>query len=300
MNFNLKATSRIKYGTSFLFLLIFSYLSTAQNRQSLDIRRVTVTNRFIIKDGKNAGEAWPVYQEIFDSLGRRHSEIEFKFLSSYPYKYRWHTFKGQSIVKSEIFENEKLLMIKEFIHNSDHLVQQETIKMVKPADTSIYVIINYQYDKQKKLVLIEAKTKQGTRAYRSKSTFDSKGTEISRAVDVKTGYFPLDSIIKLKSNPIYDSIGRLKSNLVSTTKAGNKTTIYNYIYQYDNRNNVVAITILNNQGSQISREQRIYEESRNRIAQYKYFDSNDKLAVWLGLRYEIYRTKGRRVRELDY
>ena len=300
MNRNLKTASSLKYVLSFLFLFIFSYLAVAQNRQPLDIRRVTVTNRFVIKDGKNAGETWPVYQEIFDSLGRRHSEIEFKFLSSYPYKYRWHTFSGQSIVKSEIFEYEKLLMIKEFTYNNDNLVLQETIKMVKPADTSIYIIINYQYDKQKKPVLIEAKTKQGKRAYRLKSTFDSKGTEISRVVEVKSGYLPLDSIIKLKSNPIYDSIGRLKSNLISTTKAGNKTTIYNYIYQYDRRNNIVGITILNNQGSQISREQRFYEESRNRIAQYKYFDSNDRLTIWLGLRYEIYRTKGHKIRELDY
>lgn len=300
MNRYLKTSSRFKYVLSFLFIFIFSHIAIAQNRPPLDIRRVTVTNRFEIKDGKNAGQAWPVYQEIYDSLGRRHSEIEFKFQSSYPYKFRWHTFIGQSIVKSEIFEYEKLLMIKEFTYNSDNLVLQETIKMVKPADTSIYMIINYQYDKQNKPVLIEAKTKQGKKAYRLKSTFDSKGNEVSRVVDVKLGYFPLDSIIKLTSKPIYDSIGRLKSNLVSTTRVGNKTTIYSYNYQYDKRNNVIGITILNNQGSQISREQRFYEESRNRIAQYKFFDSNDMLTVFLGLRYEIYRTKGHKIRELDY
>jgi hypothetical protein len=283
-----------------LFIVLISTNSFSQNRTPRDIRRVTVTNRYTFTDEKSVGQAWPIYQEIFDSLGRRHTEIEFKFLSTYPYIYRWHTFNGRLIVKSEFFENEKLQMIKEFKYNSDSLIFEETIKRVKPGDTSVYLILNYKYNKQKKPILIEAKTSLGKKAYKSKATFDAKGTEISRVVDCKHGFFPLDSIIKLTSIPVYDSLGRLTSNLVSTLKIGNQTTIKNYKYVYDKKNNIVDITILDNKGARISREQRIYQENKNRIIQIKKFDSKNNLLIWLGLRYEIYRTKEHKTREIDY
>jgi hypothetical protein len=289
-----------KRTTVLLMVVLLSISVYSQKRPPFDIRRVTLTNQYELKEGKIIAEYLPIYQEIFDSLGRRHTEIEFKFKSNYPYKYRWHTFNGRLIVKSEFFENQSLQMIKEFKYKSDSLISEETIRKVTPGDTSIYIVLNYKYNKQRKPIFIEAKTGLGKKAFKSKSTYDTKGTEISRVVDCKSGFFPLDSIIKLTCIPVYDTSGRLVSNLVSTSKIGNQTIIRNYKYVYDKKSNIIGITTLNDKGVQIGRVQYIIQDNRNRISQIKFFDSNDNVTKWFALQYEIYRTKGHKLREIDY
>lgn len=295
-----KQLFKIVRSVLFLFLVLNTYNSFSQKRPPQDVRRVTVTVRYILKDGKNTGQSKAVYQEIYDSLGRLHTEIEYDFKDNYPHFYRWHTFKGRQIARTEYFENEKLQKVRYFTYNRDSLVIQEIIKKVKPGDTSLYLTLNYKYNQLKKPIQIEAKTATGKTAYKTKSTFDSKGTELSRAVSYKNGFIPLDSIIKLTNKPQYDSIGRLISNIETCQKINTPLLIKKYKYTYDKRNNIIGITIFDRNDKQISREERIMHDTKNRISQLKIFDSNDKISAWYGKRYEIYRNKNRRIYEIDY
>ena len=283
-----------------LLTLATSSLAIAQTRPPQNIRRVTVTSQYVFENGKKTDKFWAIYQEIYDSLGRLHTEIEWDFTDHYPHNYIWHTFMGMQKVKSEIFKNEKLQMIKEFTYNRDSLISQEIIKMVKPGDTSTYMLLSYSYNQLRNPILIEAKTKEGKSAYKIKSTYDAKGTEVKRSVKVKSNIFPLDSIVKLTSNPLYDSLGRLSKNIVSIIRVDKTATIKDFRYSYDSKNNITGIAILDSKGKQISREERIFQPSRNRLVMIKRYDSSDKLIIWLEKRFEIYRNKDRRQREIDY
>jgi len=281
-------------------LILVSNNLFSQKRPPQDIRRVVVTNRYILKDGKYAGEGTTVYQEIYDSLGRLHTEIEYDYKDKYPHIYKWHTYSGKNLIKSQLFQDGKLRMIKEFVYTSDSLLTQEIIKTVKPQDTSVFMVLTYKYNIINKPIQIEAKTSLGKTAYKTKSEFDSKGTEIFRTVKTKRGYCPLDSIIKMTCKPNYDSLGQLSSNLISITKLNKSIIINDYKYSYSIKGNLTGIKILDKNGKQISREERIYQENRNRISQIKLFDSNDNLSIWLGKRYELYKDKIRRERVIDY
>jgi hypothetical protein len=119
-------------------------------------------------------------------------------------------------------------------------------------------------------------------------------------VSLKSSFVPSDSIIKIVSKPSYDSMGRLERNIIKTQGVDKKTIIKDIRYVYDKKNNIVEIKIFDGKGELIGREERIIQPSRNRLSQIKYYDSNGNLAKWVEKRYEIYRTKDRRNREIDY
>jgi len=281
-------------------LILVSNNLFSQKRPPQDVRKVTVTSQYEIVNGQKTDKMWTVYQEIYDSLGRLHTEIEYGINDHYPHKFKWHTYIGKQVVRSDYFDNEKLKLIKTFTYDKDSLISNEVIKFVKPDDTTIYTILSYKYNQLHKPVLIEATGVNGKTAYKSKSTYDLKGTELSRSVSIKKGYFPLDSIITLSCKPSYDSIGRLVENVISTTKTNGNKTKETFKYTYDKKNNIIEVTLFDRYGKQISRQTRIFQPSRNRLVVLKYYDSNDKLVKWLEKRFEIYRTKDRRNMEIDY
>ncbi len=289
-----------KYYFSLLFTLIVCSIAKAQQRSPQNIRRITVTSQYLLEKGDKTDKYWTIYQEIYDSLGRLHTEIEYDFKDHYPHNYKWHTFKGKQLVKTDIFENEKLKMVKSYTYTKDSLVSQEAIKFVKPGDTSLYITLLYNYDRLRKPISIEAKGIDGKNAYKTKSVYDNYGTELSRAVSIKKGYSPLDSIIKLSSKPRYDSIGRLVENIVSIVKTNGAKTTISTKYKYDAKNNIIEVSHFDKKGKQISREERIYQPSRNRLIYLKYYSSENEIIKWLEKRYEIYRTNNRRAKEIDY
>ncbi len=180
------------------------------------------------------------------------------------------------------------------------MVEKEVIKKVELGDTLIYLQLAYKYNNQRKPVQIEAKSANGKTVYTTKSVYDEKGTEISRAVKIKANYFPSDSIVKMTCKPTYDSLGRTTSCHKSISKYNKTTIVRTYKYTYDKRSNIIGITTLDSKGQQISREQRMFQESRNRLSMIKYFNSKDYLTLWLVKRYEIYRYKNRLKFEIDY
>jgi len=281
-------------------LLLICYSSFSQKRPPQDVRRVTVTNQYVLENGKKTGMFYSAYQEIYDSLGRLHTLIEYDKNDHYPHNYTWYSFDGKLIKRSERFENEKLRLVQDFTYNTSNLINQEIIKFVKSGDTTVYAILKYVYNQFNKPIQIEAKGANGKIAFKSKSTYDSKGTELTRLVNIKKGYSPLDSIIELACKPKYDSIGRLTENLISVTKVNKSKITQTIKYSYDKKNNIIGITYLDKNGKQINREERLFQESRNRLMILKYYDSDDNLVMWLEKRYEIYRTKDRRTHEIDY
>ncbi len=271
----------------------------AQNRAPQNIRRVTVTSQYVVENGVRKSESWAVNQEIYDSLGRLHTEIDYDFKDHYPHNYRWHTFDGKLRVKTETFENEKLKQINLYAYNNDSLIVKNTIKKVIPGDTSVFLVLNYTYNALKKPVKIEAKTEKGKMAYKSESKYDIKGTEISRKVRVKKGFSPQDSIINLTAIPAYDSLGRLVSNKIRYTNLKKEAVSKHFVYSYDKTGNLSGIKELNEKGEQIYREERLYKEKGNRLWQISCYDSADKLIKFTAKRYELYRTRDRKRAELE-
>lgn len=284
-----------------LLLFVVSYSITyAQQRARQNVQRVIVTSYYVLKDGDKTDKTEMYYQELYDSLGRLHTEVNWNYPDHRSHGYIWHTFEGKQKVKTEYFEYEKLKLIKEFYYTKDSLIEKEVIKKVDLVDTSIYLKLLYSYNKLRKPVQIDAKTAKGETAYTSKSVFDDKGTELSRTVKIKANIFPSDSIIKLISKPQYDSLGRITSCHTSITKANKTTTVRIYKYSYDKRSNIIGITTFDSKGQQLSREHRMFQENRNRLSMIKYFNSKDTLTLWLVKRYEIYRYKNRLKFEIDY
>lgn len=300
MKSNIKTTINLRLLASTILIITMFNLSLAQQRPQQNIRRITVTNKYVLENGKKTSKFWAVYQEMFDSLGRLHTEVDWDFTDHNPHGYIWHTYVGKQRIKTAIFKDEKLQTIKEYVYNRDSLVSQEVIKKVKPGDTSVYLSLTYKYNQFKKPIQIDAKAPNSKTVYTTKSTYDLKGTELTRKVKVKTGYIPIDSIISLISKPSYDSIGRLIKNPVTIVYVDNSKIFKDYNYTYDKKNNITGISILNDKGKLVSREERIYDPNRNRLQQIKYYDSNNNLIKWLAKRYEIYRTSDTRIGEIDY
>ena len=130
-------------------LILVSNNLFSQKRPLQTIRRVTVTNQYVFENGKQTNKYVAVYQEIYDSLDRLHTEIEYGIKDLYPHNYIWHSFNGKQKVKSEFYKNEKLETIEEFSYNSDSLISKKIVKKVSPRDTSILYIIKYKYDSKK-------------------------------------------------------------------------------------------------------------------------------------------------------
>ena len=291
--------SRLKGFLLWIFLLsvFFSY---SQNRPPQDIRKVTVTLRYVLENGKKTENYWAVYQEIYDSLGRLHTEIEYDFNDHYPHNYTWHYFAEKQKVKTDFFRNEKLAEIHTYSYNADSLLIKNTIQRVTARDTSVYLVISFKYNDMKKPVLTEALTGKGKLAYRSSSKFDLSGTEISRKVKVKAGFSPLDSLTRIIRIPFYDSLNRLVSEKITITDLFKNKTTTVITYSYNKKGDLSEIIRKDINGNLISREERLYQELRNRLGQIKYYDQNNVLVKHLVKRYEIYKTKDRRERIIDY
>lgn len=300
MKSNTNSLLYIKLLVALFCLFATSNLVIAQTRPPQNIRRVTVTTQYVVIDGKYKSDSYAINQEIFDSLGRCHTEVDYGFIDHYPHNYRWHTFNGKQRVKTEVFRDEKLQAIEEFTYNADSLLIKKVIKRITPSDTSILYTLNYKYDSNLNPIEITAKTLKGKTAYVSKSTYNNKGKELTRKVKIKRSDYPQDSILKILSVPIYDSIGRLVSDRITITMANKTTSQKNFMYSYDKNNNQISLLEVDANGKQIQREEREYKQSRGLLSLIRYYNSNDILVKMIGKRYEIYRTNNRRVREIDY
>ncbi|NOU18321.1 MAG: hypothetical protein HOO91_12265 [Bacteroidales bacterium] len=271
----------------FGFILTLSFQISAQTRPVQDVRRVIVTTSYVVENGQQQDLNYAVEQEIYDSLNRMHTEIEFDLKDHYPHNYKWHAYNKMERVRTLVFRNEKMVQVLEFSYRNN-LVNQEVVKTVQPNDTSILYILNFTY-KSGNPVKIIAQNSQGKKVYTVDSKFDDKGLELARKVKIKGSIYPSDSVLSITVKPTYDSKGLLIGKKVRTSYVYKQNQNVEFRYTYDAKKNLTGITKLDEKGKQLSREERVYHSKiEGRVMQVKYFDANDVLIKSITKRYEVY------------
>lgn len=283
-----------------LLCLLLGFISTnAQNRQPQNVRRVIVTSRYEIKDGKRTSKSMAIKQEIKDSLDRVHTILNRDYETQTVMSHTWHTFEGKQVVRTDEFVNEKLRVTRLFTHTSDSLLATETIFRVNPGDTAFYVKLAYTYGQLRKPIQVDAVDVRGKRAYRSKSVYDSRGTEIKRTVKVKREFTPLDSVVSLTDAPAYDSAGRIISEVITKKYINGKTTVVSYRYGYNGKGLMSTVEEVYPSGSVKLRKTLEYND-KGMVKFISVYDSNSTLVEYYAKRYELYPTRDRRNQIIEY
>ncbi|MGE0078417.1 MAG: hypothetical protein AB7S48_11200 [Bacteroidales bacterium] len=280
-------------------LIIVPSILVAQNRPPQDIRRVIVTSKYEIKDGQRIAKSMAVKQEIKDSLDRIHTILNRDYSTQRVISHTWHTFNGKQIVRTDEFADEKLKYYKLFTYNSDSTKATETIYLVRPIDTALYVKLAYKYNNLRKPIQIDATDSKGKRTYRSKSSYDSKGTELKRTVKVKKNFVPMDSVINLVNVPSYDSVGRISAEVITRKYFNGKTITESYRYGYDKAGLLSSVETLDGSGKIITKK--ILEYNNKGMLKFvSVFDANNILIEYYAKRYELYPTRDRRNQIIEY
>ncbi len=280
-------------------LLLLNLTSHSQGVKPRNVYRVTVTSRYVLEDGERTNKFYAINQEIYDSLGRLHTEIDYDWETRYPNNYRWHFFDSMLLVRTEYFVNERLDRRVVFEYDSDTLVTREFHYELQDEDTILVKTLDYSRNADGLPELVVARNDAGRRLYRARSTFDEKGAEIRRRVTGRRGD-PDDRIRRLDRESEYDSLGLLVSETVQLRMADGARDRYTRKYRYDGQENIIGMLELDDNGNQVKRIEYTYQPRRNRLQRIIYYDKNDQIEKYLAKRYEIYRTTDRRQRVIDY
>ncbi len=282
--------------------LLFGYLPLLSHSQGIkpsNVHRVTVTSRYVIEDGERTSQFNAVNQEIYDSLGRLHADIDFDWETRYPNNYRWHFYDSMLLVRTEHYIDEKLDRRVIYEYHSDTLVSGEFHYTRQGEDTLLYKVIKYSYNQEGLPESIEALNSSGRRLFRVRSSYDETGTEIRRRVSGRRGG-PEDGISRLDREAEYDSLGFLVYEKVQLRMSDRSRKEYTRRYRYDDRGNLVEKLESDQNGDPVSRIEFGWQRDRNRLAQIRYYDAEGNLEKFLAKRYEIYLTPDRRQRIIDY
>ncbi|MFP4367105.1 MAG: hypothetical protein ACLFQA_08425 [Bacteroidales bacterium] len=271
----------------------------SQGIKPQNVYRVTVTSRYVVEDGERTSTFYAVNQEIFDSLGRKHTEIDYDWETRYPDNYRWHYYDSMEHVRTDYFINEELDIRKVFERDKEDRISKEKHLMVRDEDTVMVKSLEFSYNSSGLPKQIEALNPSGRRLYRIRSRFDEQGTEIRRRVRGRRGE-PDDGIIRLDREAEYDSLGLLVSETIQLRMTDRNRKEYTRKYKYDEQQNITEKLELDDQGNQVSRTEYVWQASRNRLQRIIYYDADDNLEKYLAKRYEIYHTNDRRQRVIDY
>lgn len=271
----------------------------AQNRPPQTIRRVMVTSKYEVVDGKRTTKSMAIKQEIKDSLDRIHTILNRDFTTQQVISHTWHTFDGKQIVRTDEFFAEKLKYFRLFTYTPDSLIDTETIYMVNPGDTLFSVKLKYKYNAQRKSIQIDAADIKGKQVYRSKSVYDPKGTEIKRTVKVKKGYSPLDSIVALANIPVYDSLGRFAAEVITRKYINGITKTESFRYGYDKKGLLSKIETLDKNGNLITRKTLEYND-KGMLKFISVYNAQNELVEYCANRYELYPTRDRRNQIIEY
>ncbi len=284
----------------YLICLLLAHSSVgAQGIKPTNVYRVTVTSRYVIEDGERTSQFYAVNQEISDSLGRMHTEIDYDWETRYPNNYRWHFFDSMLLVRTEYYVNETLDRRVVFEYDPDTLVITERHYRLQDNDTVLDRTIEYSYDSNRLPVRAVAINDSGRRLYRSRSSYDDQGTEIRRRVTGRRGD-PEDGIRRLDRQAEYDSAGMMVSENVRLRMSDRSREENSRKYTYDQQGNLTEKLEIDEAGNQVSRTEYVWDPRRHRLQRIISYDSGDNLVKYLAIRYEIYRTSDRRHRVIDY
>lgn len=282
--------------TTMVVLSLLPIVLLGQATKPQNIYRVTVISQYDIENGKYTSKSYPLHQQIYDSLGRLHTEIDYNIKTNYPSNYRWHYFDGPLKKKTEYYINEKLDRIDEFEHK-DSLIAELRIYKMNNTDTSLMVKVKYDYDSKGLISKTTGYNKSGKKGYRTSHKYEHNGIEIERKVKGKKA-IPPDSILYLSRVLKYDSLNRIVIEKTVVLKQGNQEREQQIQYKYDKNSNVVEKRISDNQGNQIRRKEFVYR-SDNRLQRRSIYDENNNLIQFRAWRYEIYKTSNRKTRVLE-
>ncbi|PKP37748.1 MAG: hypothetical protein CVT98_05745 [Bacteroidetes bacterium HGW-Bacteroidetes-15] len=276
-----------------LFLPFFLF---GQAVKPQNIYRVTVISQYGIENGKYTSNSIPIHQQIYDSLGRLHTEIDYNPITRYPNNYRWHYFDGSTKLKSEFYLNEKLSRTEEYDY-ANNLMNELRVFKVNESDTSLTLRVLYTYNSNNLLAKATGYNSAGKKGYTATYKYDSNGNEVERKVKGKRAT-PPDSILYLKRTLEYDSLNRISVENITITKEGGPQSTNQIIYKYDGNNNIKEKQINNINGKQIKRKEYVYRPDQ-RIQRQSTFDAENILIDFRAYRYEIYKTSDRRTRILE-
>lgn len=284
---------------SILAAVVFMLLPTFNYGQAVkpqNVYRVTVISQYAIENGTYTSKSFPLFQHIYDSLGRLHTEIDYNIEKNYPINYRWHYFEDQTKKKTDYFVNEKLTRIDQLEHKNNRISELKVFS-VNEVDTSLFVRVEYEYDSNGLLSKTTGYNKLGKRGYRSSHKYDMNGNEIERKVKGKKA-IPPDSILYLGKELTYDSLSRIVSEKITINKLGEQQNIEIIDFKYDKNSKLIEKKIRNSEGDIIKRMEFVYRPD-NRLQRRSIFDANDNLIQFRAWRYEIYKTANRTVRVLE-
>jgi hypothetical protein len=284
----------------FIFSLLVSInlVCYSQGIKPRNVYRVTVTSRHLLENGKSTGQQHAVNQEIYDSLGRLHTEIDFNRETLRPENYRWHYYDSMLLVRTEHFVNDQLYQRVIFIYGPGDLVSRELHYRVQDGDTLLFRTVSYTYNSAGLARRIKALNSPGKLLFRVRSSFDANGTETRRRVSGRRGE-PDDGILRLDRATEFESSGLLMSESLKIRMGDRSGKEYSRNFQYDERQNLIGMTEFDDNGKQFRRIEYVWQDDRNRLSQIRYYDANDLLEKHLTKRYEIYRTTDRRQRVID-
>lgn len=289
----------MKHLVLILFFISVSHYTSSQGAKPQNVFRVTVTSRYVLEGHERTSKFFAINQEIYDSLGRLHTEIDFDWETRYPNNYRWHYFDNMLRVRTEYYTNEELDRRVVFEYTSDSLIARELHYSPLNGDTLLSGIIDYSYNGQGLPDRVDAVNERGRRLYRARFQYDDRGTEIRRRVNTRRGV-PDDGIRRLDREHEYDSLGLLISEKVSLRMTDGSRRTYSRNYEFNSDGNMTGLLELNDRGNQIRRVEYVWQSGRNRLQRILSYDADDNLEMDLAKRYEIYRTTDRRHRVIDY
>ncbi len=286
---------RIVLGLSLACIALLPQRSQAQ-REPQNVRRVIVTSSYVIENGQRTSKFFATKQEIYDSLGRMHTEI-FYNNDHYPQNYTWHEFDGNKLKTSDYFVSEKLAYRLAYKMNGENKVTEIKHLVASDKEPVLYQTISYTY-KKGLLTTTAGKDARGKTGFKATHKYDNKGTEISRKVKVKNTV-PLDSIVELTRIPAYDSLGRIISKTETITYYPARKVTQTTEYTYNNIDSVATETLYNEAKAKVWSKEYIYRPNDKRLQQVKTTDANGTLVEWTARRFELYPTRDRRNRILE-
>jgi hypothetical protein len=271
--------------------------ASAQGIKPQNVYRVAVLSGYEIEAGKRKTNYFTLTQLISDSLGRLHTEVDFDRATQLPTSYRWHYFENLQKVKSHFYTPDGLYRIEKYYYSPENRMISKKILLANPGDTLLHMSVDYVYGPMGVLHRSIGYNAKGKKGYTTSYIFDSKGTEVERKVSGKK-LTPPDSIMYLKREPSYDSLGRLVKEIVTTTKKFKPTETIAYGYRYDKDGLLVEKWHYSSDGKLIKRFEFINRWDR-RLNQIIEYDGAGNLVDHRAWRYELYKTNDRRHRILE-
>lgn len=262
-----------------------------------NVRRVVVTFKYEVHNGKRTGNSCVVRQEIKDSLNRLHTILDWDCHSAQVKDYVWHTFNGSKIVCTQTFRNGQLIMQQDFTYSPDSALIAERITHVTNDDTALYATVRYTWRGNTRTAV--AFGPKGKRVWRSQSTYNSNGIEISRKTKISRGFAPLDSIAVLRRHVAYDSLNRLTHEQIEEKRTDGRLTKRTIAYSYNTKGQLFERTVSDANG-QVQYSERMEYSNGGALKTISKFDAQGVLIDYHFKRYEVYPTADRQQRHFEH